>query len=98
MSAIIHNTGTNYTLYYNVVNYFQTIMNNHPSIGAVSLGDLWDFGERQFPQYPIANIQILDVDFGTSVTNFKVQLMIADKVKNKTIDKIITIIRKVIGK
>jgi hypothetical protein len=58
-------------------------MDNHPSIGATSLGDLWDFGERQFPQYPIANIQILDVDFGTSVTNFRVQLMIADKVKNK---------------
>jgi hypothetical protein len=58
-------------------------MDNHPSIGATSLGDLWDFGERQFPQYPIANIQILDVDFGTSVTNFRCQLMIADKVKNK---------------
>jgi len=82
-TPIIHNTGTNYTLYYNVVNYFKTIMSNHPSIEVVSLGDLWDFGEREFPQYPIANIQILDVDFGTSVTNFKVQLMIADKVKNK---------------
>jgi len=80
---IVHNTGTNYTLYYNVVNYFKTIMNNHPSIGATSLGDLWDFGERQFPQYPVANVQILEADFGTSVTNFKVELMIADKVKNK---------------
>jgi hypothetical protein len=80
---IVHNTGTNYTLYYNVVNYFKTIMNNHPGIGAASMGDLWDFGERQFPQYPIANIQILESDFGTSVTNFRCQLMIADKVKNK---------------
>lgn len=83
MSQIISNTGTNYTLYYNVVNYFRTIMNNHPSIGAASMGDLWDFGERQFPQYPISNIQILDADFGTSVTNFRCQLMVADKVKNK---------------
>jgi hypothetical protein len=82
-TPIISNTGTNYTLYYNVINYFRTIMDNHPSIGAISLGDLWDFGERQFPQYPIANIQILETDFGTSVTNFKVELMIADKVKNK---------------
>jgi hypothetical protein len=80
---IVHNTGTNYTLYYNVVNYFRTIMRNHPGIGAASMGDLWDFGERQFPQYPIANIQILETDFGTSVSNFKCQLMIADKVKNK---------------
>lgn len=80
---IVHNTGTNYTLYYNVVNYFKTIMRNHPGIGAASMGDLWDFGERQFPQYPIANVQILESDFGTSVTNFRVQLMIADKVKNK---------------
>lgn len=80
---IVHNTGTNYTLYYNVVNYFRTIMRNHPGIGAASMGDLWDFGERQFPQYPIANVQILESDFGTSVTNFRVQLMIADKVKNK---------------
>ena len=83
MSNIIHNTGNNYTLYYNVVNYFKTIMSNHPQVGACSMGDLWDFGERQFPQYPIANIQILESDFGTSVTNFKCQLMVADKVKNK---------------
>lgn len=80
---IIHNTGTNYTLYYNVVNYWKTIMNNHPGIGAASMGDLWDFGERQFPQYPIANIQILETDFGISVSNFRCQLMVADKVKNK---------------
>jgi len=80
---IVHNTGVNYTLYYNVINYFKTIMNNHPSIGAASVGDLWDFGERQFPQYPISNVQILESDFGTSITNFRVQLMVADKVKNK---------------
>jgi hypothetical protein len=77
------NVSTNYTLYYNVINYLKTIMVNHPGIGAVSMGDLWDFGERQFPQYTIANIQILEADFGVSVSNFKCQLMIADKVKNK---------------
>jgi hypothetical protein len=81
-TPIINNTGTNYTLYYNVINYFKTIMSNHPGIAAATMGDLWDFGERQFPQYPICNIQILESDFGTSVTNFKCQLMIADKVKN----------------
>jgi len=82
-TPIVNNTGTNYTLYYNVINYFRTIMSNHPSIQAATMGDLWDFGERQFPQYPICNIQILESDFGTSVTNFRCQLMIADKVKNK---------------
>jgi hypothetical protein len=82
-NPIITNTGTNYTLYYNVINYFRTIMDNHPSIGLTTLGDLWDIGEREFPSYPIANIQILESDFGTSTTGFKIELMVADKVKNK---------------
>lgn len=80
---IVHNTGTNYTLYYNVVNYLKTVLSNHPTVEAVTVGDMWDFGERQFPQYPIANIQILNTEFGTSVTNFQVELMVADKQKNK---------------
>ena len=80
---IITNTGTNYSLYYNVINYFKTIMSNHPSIEAVTFGDAWDIGERQFPAYPMGNILILESDFGTNVTNYKVQLIIADKVKNK---------------
>jgi hypothetical protein len=82
-TPIISNTGTNYTLYYNVVNYFRTIMSNHPSIHAVTLGDIAQFDDKQFTEYPIGNLQILESDFGTSVTNFRVQLMVADKVKNK---------------
>ena len=82
-NPIISNTGTNYSLYYNVINYFKTIMSNHPSIGAVTFGDAWDIGERQFPEYPIGNILILESDFGTNVTNYKVQIIVADKVKNK---------------
>jgi hypothetical protein len=82
-TPIINNTGTNYTLYYNVVNYFRTIMSNHPSIQAVTLGDIAEFDDKQFTEYPIGNLQILESDFGTSVTNFRVQLMVADKVKNK---------------
>ena len=80
---IIHNTGTNYSLYYNVINYFKTIMSNHPSIGSVTFGDVWDIGERQFPEYPIGNVLILESDFGTSVTNYKMQIIVADKIKNK---------------
>ena len=82
-TPIISNTGTNYTLYYNVVNYFRTIMSNHPSIQAVTLGDIAEFDDKEFTEYPIGNLQILESDFGTSVTNFRVQLMVADKVKNK---------------
>ena len=82
-NPIITNTGINYSLYYNVINYFKTIMSNHPSIEAVTFGDAWDIGERQFPAYPMGNILILESDFGTNVTNYKVQLIVADKVKNK---------------
>ena len=82
-TPIISNTGTNYTLYYNVVNYFRTIMSNHPSIQAVTLGDIAEFDDKEFTEYPIGNLQILESDFGTSVTNFRIQLMVADKVKNK---------------
>jgi hypothetical protein len=79
---IIHNTGTNFTLYYNVLNYFKTITSNHPSIGISTYGDFSDFDSREFPTYPVANIQILDTDFGTNVTNYSIQLTIADKIKN----------------
>jgi hypothetical protein len=82
-NPIISNTGTNYTLYYNVINYWKTIMSNHPSIGVATLGDLWEFGEREFPAYVISNIQIIETDFGTSTSNFKCELIVADKVKNK---------------
>jgi hypothetical protein len=82
-TSIVNNTGTNYTLYYNVINYFRIIMSNHPSIGVATTGDLFDIDERQFPAYPIANIQILESDFGTNVTNFRCQLIVADKVKNR---------------
>jgi hypothetical protein len=72
-NPIISNTGTNYTLYYNVVNYFRTIMSNHPSIHSVTLGDIAEFDDKQFTEYPIGNLQILESEFGTSVTNFRVQ-------------------------
>jgi hypothetical protein len=78
---IVNNTGTNYTLYYNALNYFKIIMSNHPSIEVVTTGDLFELGEREYPAYPLGNIQILETDFGTNVTNYRCQLVIADKVK-----------------
>jgi hypothetical protein len=80
---IVNNTGTNFTLYYNVLNYFKTIMKNHPSIGAVTQGDITKLDVDQFPAYPLGNVSITDTSFGTSVTSYQIQLTVADKIKNK---------------
>ena len=82
-SNLNHNSGVNYTLYYNVLNYFKTIMQNHPSIGVVTQGDIEQFDYKQYPAYPIGNILITDLTFEPSVTNYQIQLTIADKIKNK---------------
>jgi hypothetical protein len=80
---IVHNTGTNYSLYYNVLNYFKTIMNNHPSIDQVSQGDIFETDNIAFPTYPLGNINITNSKFGTSTTDFNISIIVADKVKNK---------------
>lgn len=81
--AIQHNTGVNYTLLYNVLDYFQTIMTNHPAIGVVSYGTLDDFDTKEFPAYPIGNLSIVDTTFTENSTNYTIQLTVADKIKNK---------------
>ena len=83
MSQIVQNTGTNYTLYYNILNYFKTIMSNHPGVSSATYGDMSNFDHTQFPDYPLANVNIVDTTFGTNVTEYKVQLTVADKVKNR---------------
>jgi hypothetical protein len=80
---IAHNTGTNYTLYYNALNYFKTIMSNHPSITAVTQGDISKLDTDQFPGYPLGNILITESNFGSNITNYTIQLIVADKIKNK---------------
>jgi hypothetical protein len=82
-TQIVNNTGTNFTLYYNVLNYFKTIMSNHPSIEAVTQGDISNIDVDQFPNYPLGNILITDTSFGTSITTYQIQLTVADKIKNK---------------
>jgi hypothetical protein len=42
MGNVVQNTGVNYSLYYNALDYFKTIMVNHPSIEAVSQGDMFE--------------------------------------------------------
>ena len=81
MAAIVHNSGVNYTLYYNAINYFKTIMSNHPSIATVSQGNISDFDVEQYPAYPVGNINILGSTFGTSTTDYSIQLIVADKQK-----------------
>jgi hypothetical protein len=83
MSTIVNNSADNFTLYYNILNYFKTIMENHPIISAVSQGDIFDVDQEEYPDYPIGNVQILDATFNVSSTDYTIQLIIADKVKNK---------------
>ena len=84
----VNNLGTNYVLYYNIVNYFKTIMSNHPSIQRVTLGDNWGLDNEEFPQYPIGNVLITNARFGDKVIRYTVQLTIADKIKDKNDESI----------
>jgi hypothetical protein len=80
---VINNTGTNYTLYYNVLDYFKTIMDNHPSLIQVTQGDVFSVDTREFPAYPLGNIIVTNARFSDSVTVYTCQLTVADKVKLK---------------
>ena len=80
---VINNTGTNYTLYYNVLDYFKTIMDNHPSLIQVTQGDVFGVDTREFPAYPLGNIIITNARFADSLTVYTCQLTVADKVKLK---------------
>jgi hypothetical protein len=83
MSFIVNNSATNYTLYYNVLDYFRTIMENHPSIEVVAQGDIFSVDQQEYPQYVIGNVQILAADFSDSSTDYTIQLIVADKIKDK---------------
>jgi hypothetical protein len=81
--SIINNNSTNYTLYYNVLNYFNTVLSNHPSIQYVMQGDMWQVDTLQFPAYPIASIMIDKVRFSGNTSIYSCQLLVADKPKDK---------------
>ena len=83
MSYLQNNAGVNYTLYYSILDYFKTIMVNHPTIAQVSQGDIPHLDDNQFTLYPIGNVSILGANFGTSITEYEIQLIVADKIKNK---------------
>ena len=79
----INNIGTNYVLYYNILDYFKTIMKNHPSLNFVSQGDMFSIDTKEFPAYPLGNINISKADFLEKEIIYTCQLTIADKVKDK---------------
>lgn len=83
MADFIANNSTNFTLYYNILEYFRIIMKNHPSLARVTQGDNFDVDTDEFPRYPLGNVMITDVRFMDKVTNYNVQLIVADKVKLK---------------
>ena len=83
MGNVVQNTGVNYSLYYNVLDYFKIIMENHPSIDAVTQGDMFDIDNDEFPSYPIGNILINGARFEDSQTIYTCQLTVADKIKLK---------------
>lgn len=81
--AVVNNQATNYSLYYNILDYWKTIMSNHPSIGQVSQGDIFDLDDIEFPYYPLGNIIITEARFDNSKTVYSCQLTVADKIKLK---------------
>jgi hypothetical protein len=58
-------------------------MVNHPSIAQVSQGDLSQLDDNQFTIYPIGHVMITAANFGESTTEYGIQLVVADKIKNK---------------
>jgi len=76
---IVKNGAVNYSLYYNTLNYFKTIMKNHPSIEHVTQGDVFSVDNVEFPTYPVANITIQDATFGQKTTDYTIQIIVADK-------------------
>jgi hypothetical protein len=81
--AVVNNQTTNYSLYYNALDYFKTIMSNHPSIAQVSQGDIFQLDDIEFPVYPLGNIIITQAKFDNSKTIYSCQLTVADKIKLK---------------
>jgi hypothetical protein len=58
-------------------------MNNHPSLEVVTQGLIQDFDTREFPQYPVGNVSILSCEYLDTVTSWNIQLVVADKIKNR---------------
>lgn len=78
-----YNQGVNYTLLYNVLEYFKTIGTNHPQIAKVTTGDIQIVDDREFPMYPLMNVNVLSTTFSGTTSLHEIQLVVADKIKNR---------------
>lgn len=58
-------------------------MNNHPTIAQVSQGDIFQLDDNQFTIYPIGHVTILGANFSPNTTDYDIQIIVADKIKNK---------------
>lgn len=76
---LVNKLDTNFSLYYNVLDYFKTIMMNHPSIKHVTQGDVFSIDTVVFPQYPIGNVLIGSAALSEKNTDYAIQLIVADK-------------------
>jgi hypothetical protein len=63
-------------------------MKNHPSLNFVSQGDMFSIDTKEFPAYPLGNINISRADFLEKEIVYTCQLTIADKVKDKNNESI----------
>jgi hypothetical protein len=82
-AQVVNNMGTNYTLYYNILDFYKVVLTNHPSLNFVSQGDMFSIDTKEFPAYPLGNFTINDALFLEKELIYTCQLTIADKVKNK---------------
>ena len=80
---LYNNLDINYTVYYNVLEFFRQLLSQHPSVQRVTYGDLMELDLESFPQYPLANIQITDATFGDKTTTYAVKIILADKIHDK---------------
>jgi len=78
-----YNQGVNYTLLYNVLEYFKTIGTNHPQLAKVTTGDMQETDDREFPMYPLMNVNVLSTTFIGTTSLHEIQLVVADKIKNR---------------
>jgi hypothetical protein len=81
-TPLLTNINVNYTNYYNLINFFAEYMAQHPSIASVSTEEIDEFDKREFQAYPVVNVTIPSTRFATSTTNYEMQIIVADKVKN----------------
>jgi hypothetical protein len=82
------NETSNYCVLYVFLEYWKTILKNHPSIGFVSQGDVFSTDIKEFPMYPLANVYIDELKIVPKTVTYSCVLTIADKTKLINVDSI----------